>query len=128
MSAFGLTGYLLVRFTPVAGLMSGLLAAVGATVAVATAVLLVKRWAVPHALRDNPDERYVLQGQLATVTHGIPFNGVGEIVYQIDEQRFTTRAQSIDGAPIDAGADVVIERVENGIVYVEDWTRVERRL
>jgi uncharacterized membrane protein YphA (DoxX/SURF4 family) len=128
LSAFGLTGYLVLRFTSFSWWAAALVAALCATAAVTTAVLLVKRWAVPHALRDNPDERYVLQGQLATVIHAIPFKGEGEIAYQIDERRFTTPAQSIDGSPIDAGVDVVIERVENGVVYVEDWARVEQRL
>jgi hypothetical protein len=38
------------------------------------------------------------------------------------------RARSWDGAPIDAGADVAIERVEGGVAYVERWAQVEARL
>lgn len=128
MSAFGLTGYLLTRLTALSSWIALIVSALVASMAVTTAILLVKRWAVPHALRDAPDVRFVLQGQLATVTHQIPFNGEGEIAYQIDDRRFTTRAQSIDGSPIDTGTDVVIERVEDGVVYVEDWARVEQRL
>lgn len=127
-SAFGLTGYLLRRFTvlPTWGVV--LLAASGAALAVSSAILLVKRWAVPHALRDIPDERFVLQGQLAVVTEAIPPGGAGEIAYQVDDRRFTTPACSIDGEALGAGTDVVIDRVEDGVVYVEDWARVELRL
>ena len=129
-SAFGLTGYLLARYTSLgnAGVLS--IAFVAAGVAVTSAVLLVKKWAVPHALKDQPDERYALQGQLARVIVAIPFgtNGEGEIEYQIDDKRFTVRAHSIDGTPIAQGTDVVIERVEDGVIYVEEWARVEQRL
>lgn len=128
LSAFGLTGYVVSRATALPWWAVVVVAGLVAGAAVAGAVLLVKRWAVPHALRENLDERFVLQGQLATVTQGIPFNGEGEIAYQIDDRRFTTRAQSVDGAPIARGVDVVIERVDSGVVFVEDWSRVEQRL
>jgi membrane protein implicated in regulation of membrane protease activity len=128
MSAFGLTGYLFTRLTSLSWWIALVVAALVASVAVTTAILLVKRWAVPNALREVPDVRFVLQGQLATVTQQIPFNGEGEVAYQIDDRRFTTRAQTLDGSPVDAGVDVVIERVEAGVVFVEDWARVEQRL
>jgi len=35
---------------------------------------------------------------------------------------------SIDGKPIQAGADVVIDRIENGLAFVERWEVVEGRI
>lgn len=127
-STFGLIGYVLTRY---AGLSLGptiLIAALVAGVAVTSAILLVKKWAVPQAMKDAPDERYILQGQLARVTRTIPVGGTGEVEYIIDEKRFSIPAQSISDAPLDAGTDVVVERVENGIVFVEEWALVEQRL
>jgi membrane protein implicated in regulation of membrane protease activity len=127
-SAFGLTGYLIDRFASLPLWSTLTFAALGSVAAVTTAVLLVRRWAVPHALRDIPDARYILQGQLATVTQEIPLRGEGEVSYQIDDRRFSMRAQSLDGSAIDRDTDVVIERLEDGVVFVEDWARVEQRL
>lgn len=126
--AFGLTGYLLTRFTALGTLTTVAVAASVAAVAVISAVLTIKQWAVPHALRDAPDERFALQGQLATVSAEIPFGAEGEVAYQIDDRRFTTRARSVDDSPLARGTDVVIDRVEEGVVFVEDWARVEQRL
>lgn len=128
LSAFGLTGYLLQRFTTLPGWITWVLALLGAGAAVSTAIVVVRRWAVPHALRDQPDERFALQGQLAQVIESIPLRGTGVIVYRIDASEFRTPAHSVDDSSIEAGTDVVIERVENGVVYVEDWARVEQRL
>ena len=127
-STFGLMGYVLTRY---AGLSLGytiFIAALVAGVAVTSAILLVKKWAVPLAMKDVPDERYILQGQLARVTRTIPLGGTGEVEYIIDGQRFSIPAQSISDAPLDAGTDVVVERVEHGIVFVEEWALVEQRL
>ena len=127
-STFGLVGYVLTRYAELSAWPAIAIAALVAGLAVASAILLVKKWAVPHALKDVPDERYLLQGQLATVTRAIPFGGAGEVEYVIDEKHFTIPAQSINNAPLDAGVDVVVERVEDGVVFVEEWALVEQRL
>ncbi len=127
-SAFGLSGYLLHRYTSLETLPVVVVAMLVAAAAVAGAVMLISKWAVPAAKRDVPDERYLLQGQLARVTRGIPFGGEGEITYEIDGKAFVACAQSLDGAPVQASLDVVIDRVENGVAFVEEWSRVEQRL
>jgi hypothetical protein len=35
---------------------------------------------------------------------------------------------SLDGQPIREGTDVVIERLDGNVAYVEPWSLVERRL
>jgi membrane protein implicated in regulation of membrane protease activity len=127
-SAFGLSGYLLLRYTSLATLLTVVIAIVVAAAAVTGAVMLIAKWAVPAAKRDLPDERYLLQGQLARVTRSIPFDGEGEIRYEIDGTVFVARAQTLDGTPVHGSLDVVIDRVENGIAFVEEWSQVEQRL
>jgi hypothetical protein len=38
------------------------------------------------------------------------------------------RARSLDGTGIPPGTDIAIERLEDGIAYVELWSQVEERL
>ena len=125
---FGVAGYLLTRpgrLAPVAALLAAL--ALGALWA-----LVVTRLAIATARvqpeHDPDDPRYVLQGQVATVTQAIPAAGEGEIVYGELADRRSLRARSIDDQGIDEGVEVCIERVEDGIAFVELWALVEARL
>lgn len=43
-------------------------------------------------------------------------------------QRVVAAAESVDHMPLVVGVDVVIDRLEAGVVYVEPWSRVEQRL
>ena len=128
LAAFGLGGYALSRWTALRG--GALIAAAVAAAAVvgALSAWLLARWAVPSARVDVEDERYLMQGHPATVTTAIGPAGEGEIVYEADGRRWTVRARSWDGAPLAAGTDVAIERVEGGVAYVEGWAEVETRL
>jgi hypothetical protein len=74
------------------------------------------------------DERYLLQGHPARVTAAIAADTPGAIVYEVDGTRHTVQALALDGAPVAVETDVVIERVENGLAYVEPWDSVEERL
>jgi membrane protein implicated in regulation of membrane protease activity len=38
------------------------------------------------------------------------------------------RARSLDDASVDEGTEVVIERIEGDLAYVEPWVQVEERL
>jgi hypothetical protein len=127
-SSFGLIGYVLARYASASVWIAVGVAAAAAALAVAGAILLVKKWAVPQAMKEAPDERYLLQGHLAKVTHAIPYGGVGEVEYIVDDKRFTLPARSITDGAVGQGVDVVLERVEDGIVFVEEWALVEQRL
>jgi hypothetical protein len=37
-------------------------------------------------------------------------------------------ARAIDDHAVRAGTEVVIERIENGVAFVEEWAEVEKRL
>lgn len=128
VTAFGACGYLLSRLTSM-GTAAVVAIAVAAGVAVAAAsASLLAAWVIPGARSEPVDERYLLQGHPARVTRAIAADGDGEIVYEVDGRQFAVAARSWDGAPIDDGADVAIDRVEGGVAYVERWAQVEARL
>jgi hypothetical protein len=125
---FGATGYLLTRYSPL-GTAGRIIIATGAGALLAAgAVVLIARWAIPSARRDVPDERYLWQGMLAHVTAAIDATTPGRITVEVDGTRHAVSAVSVTGEAIDSGSDVVIERIEEGIAFVEPWTVVERRL
>lgn len=125
---FGATGYLLLRFstlsTPVVTVVALLVGGIG----IVLAVLVVAKWAVPSAQREVVDERYVLQGHLARVLRPIQQNAAGEVTFELDGVRHTMRALTVDGSAVDAEHEVVIDRIEDGVAYVEAWTVVEKRI
>ena len=125
---FGAIGYLLSRYTALGVVPRLLIAAVAGAAAALGVLALIHRWAIPSARQDTVDERYLLQGHPARVTAAIGPDLPGSIVYEIDGIRHAVRAMSLDGSAVDVETDVVIERVEDGLAYVESWDRVEQRL
>jgi hypothetical protein len=125
---FGVAGYLLTR----RGTLS---APAGFTVAVVLGVVwatFVTRVAIATARvtpeHDPDDPRYVLQGHVAMVTAAIPADGEGTIAFDDAVQQTMLRARMIDGSAVENGVEVCIERVEDGIAFVELWSLVEARL
>jgi hypothetical protein len=70
----------------------------------------------------------VLTGHIARVTAAISAVAAGAVAYTLEGRRHDVAAVSLDGTPIQAGVDVVIERVENGLAFVERWEVVEGRI
>jgi membrane protein implicated in regulation of membrane protease activity len=129
ITVFGVAGYLLSRSPMRAiGAATALAALIGAAAAVVS-VWLVARWSKVVPEHDVDDPRYILQGHLARVVTSIGERGRdGEITFELEREHRRLRARSIDEEPVDAGTDVVIERIEDGIAYVEPWVQVEQRL
>jgi len=125
---FGIVGYVLVR-QPTIRLASTLWisAASGLVVSVATARAVRRWWAVTPE-HEVDDERYVLQGHLARVTQSISPTRPGQVEFEIDTERRVLSAYGLDGAEVAAGTEVVIERIEDDVAYVEPWAAVEERL
>ena len=127
-TVFGAVGYPLSRYS---GLEIGwqlLIASVSGGVALAGAVVLIARWALPSARRDVPDERYLLQGMLAQVTDPIVDQRAGRIALQMNGMVHAVQAVSLSGESIPPGTEVVIDRIEGETAFVEPWSVVERRL
>jgi membrane protein implicated in regulation of membrane protease activity len=127
-STFGAVGYLLTRPGRMGPAAGTIVALVIGTIAGAFAVRLVRRAAAFVPEHDPDDPRYVLQGHVATVIAPIVPAGEGEIAYVVEGARYTVRARGLDGSTAERGVEVVIERIEDGVAYVEPWVEVEKRL
>lgn len=127
-TVFGIVGYPLTRYStlPTAGVIA---ISVAAAAGAAAGVLgIIAGWAVPSAIRAVKDPRYERQGHFARVTQPIMERAEGEIEYADGTAIHRTRAASVDGRPIEAGAEVVIERIEEGTAYVEPWSKIAKQL
>jgi len=67
------------------------------------------------------DEDYRHEGLVCTVTMPVRENGTGEIHFMQNGVRRSAGARSCNGKPLEKGAEVVIERYENGVAYVHRW-------
>jgi hypothetical protein len=97
--------------------------------------LLVKRSAAIPSSDPEDDPRYRFQGHVARVTEPITGgdSGPGRIVLDFDGKRHELRAVWAVAGEWERGSglrdsEVVIERVEGDVAYVEPWTAVEQRL
>lgn len=125
---FGLVGYPLTQRQIGAPATRAAIAAVLGLGAAIVAARLVRRWWAVVPEHDVDDERYVLQGQLARVTKSIRGDVEGEVTFEFGHERRTVRARDLVGGSISADTEVVIERIENDVAYVEAWQEVEKRL
>ena len=128
LTFFGLTGYLLSRYTVLGPVAQIVLASVAGALGITAVLALIRAWAVPSARREVVDERFVLMGHLARVTSPIAEDAPGEIAYEVEGVEYTAQAVTINGETVPEGSEVVIERVEGGYAYVEAWAHVEKRL
>ncbi|MGQ0712642.1 MAG: hypothetical protein ACT4PJ_02800 [Gemmatimonadaceae bacterium] len=124
----GAVGYPLARYTelgPIAMTSIAIAAGLGGW---GLAVAMIAGWAVPSAARAPEDERYALQGFVGKVTRDIGAGTSGEITYQLEGTWHRAHARSLDGRPIESGTEIAIERIEDGIAWVERWSTIERQL
>ncbi|MGV3708071.1 MAG: hypothetical protein ACO1Q7_04460 [Gemmatimonas sp.] len=126
--AFGLTGYLLTRFSALGILARVIISVLAGGGAMAVQSLLIARWAIPSARAEQVDERYLLQGTIGRISQSVPVNGEGELQYTLDGKTYRLPAREVTGAILEQNAEVVMDRVEGGVAYVESWAQVEQRL
>jgi hypothetical protein len=123
----GIVGYAVQRmgFRPA----STWLAAVGIGLVAAFAVSrVIAMWWTVVPEHDVDDERYVLQGSLGRVVAAIAGDAPGKISLESSGHKEVLPARAIDDQSMAVGTEVVIERIEDGVAYVEDWATVEKRL
>ena len=117
---FGGVGYLLTAHS----YLVGFLALASAVLAGLSAAWLVFRFMVKLMNEESShlkDEDYRHEGLICTVTVPIRENGTGEVVFLQAGVRRSAGARSHDGKALGKGAEVVIEKYENGIAYVRRW-------
>ena len=125
---FGLTAYLVSRHAdwPIAAELAT--AGVAGGLSMTLQSVLIARWAIPSARADQPDARYLLQGTIGRLTREVPEGGEGAMRYELEERAYELPARTIDGAALATDCEVVIDRVEDGVAFVESWAVVEQRL
>jgi hypothetical protein len=128
VTVIGAVGYPLARYSTLGGLAVSAISLAGGLAGWGLAVAMIAGWAVPSAARETEDERYVLQGFVGKVTEPIGNATAGEISYQLEGAWHRARARSLDGKPIERGTEIAIERIEDGIAWVERWSTIERQL
>lgn len=125
---FGAVGYPLASRTilPAWGII--LIAIGGGALAITGMITLLARWALHGLTGPLRPEDHEIQGQLAVVTSDITPARDGEISYEYLGTRELVPARSLGKAVIPSGSDVVIDRIEDGVAFVEEWAVVEQRL
>jgi len=125
---FGVVGYVLSRRQFVGATTAVIISVLLAAVAAVITARLVRQWWAVTPEHEVEDERYLLQGHLARVTKPIAPDVDGEVAFEVDQEHRVLRARNFEEGSLPAGTDVVIERIENEVAYVEAWQEVEKRL
>jgi len=125
---FGAAGYALTKGGVGGMALRVVLAAALGLLAAGVAARLVRRWWMVTPEHDVDDERYILQGHLARVTKPIQLGVEGEVSFEFANDHRVLRARNLDSEALAIGTDVVIERIEGDLAYVESWAEVEKRL
>ena len=125
---FGAVGYPLSTRTVLPLWADFLLALAGGALGVSGMIVLLAKWALRGATTRSgldPDE---IQGQLAIVTREVSPSEPGTIAYESDGGRIECSARTIGSGRLLIGTEVVIDHLENGVAFVEEWSAVEARL
>jgi uncharacterized membrane protein YphA (DoxX/SURF4 family) len=125
---FGAVGYPLASRTTLPAWAIILIATGGGALAITGMITLLARWALRGLSGPLPPEDHEIQGHLAVVTRDITPVREGEISYEHLGRRELVPARSLGATFIPFGSDVVIDRIEDGIAFVEEWAVVEQRL
>jgi membrane protein implicated in regulation of membrane protease activity len=123
----GAAGYPLVSRTRLPSWAILLIAIGSGGLAISGMITLLARWALRNAGPPSAQADEI-QGQLAVVSEEIASGGAGEITYEHLGRQLRIPARSLSERAISAGAEVVIDRIENGTAFVEEWAVVEQRL
>jgi hypothetical protein len=125
---FGAVGYPLASRTRLP-VWAVLLIAIGAGgLAISAMITLLAQWAFRGISAASPVDDEEIQGHLAIVTRDIAVSRPGEISWQYHGRELRSPAQSIGTKALRIGAEVVIDRIEGGMAFVEEWATVEQRL
>ena len=117
---FGGTGYLLTKYSHIVSLFIVLLATFAGLAAGWMVFRFLLKLVGPSDEPLQAEDRRIV-GSLAKVSMTIRENGTGEVIFPLGGGRSCSGARSEDGIAIEKGAEVVIEKYEQGIAYVKRW-------
>ena len=126
--AFGAVGYLVAKYSQLGTISTLIIALLAAAAGWVGMGVLMAKWALRGPLSDPHEDLEELQGTIATVTRAITPDEPGEIAYSFRGAPLVAQARCITGEPVPLGAEVVIDKVENGMADIEPWTTVEQRI
>jgi len=126
-TALGAVGYPLASHSAMPAWGIIVIAIAGGILGTSGLVILLARWALrgERGLANDPEE---IQGQFALVSKEISSAGIGEISYSVSGSNQQVPARALGERSIPVGSEVVIDRIENGVAFVEEWAAVEQRL
>jgi hypothetical protein len=127
-TGFGAVGYPLASRTQLPVWATLLIAIGSGAAAISGMITLLARWALRGASSGSLVDDHQIQGHLAVVTRDIASTVPGEIAYELLGRQVKVPAKTLSDKPLSAGAEVVIDRIENGVAFVEEWAVVERRI
>jgi hypothetical protein len=123
---FGAVGYLCTTRTSLTyPIVLGIALLAAAATIPASAPVLAR---IVRARADVSFDDPGIEGQLAKVARPISNTITGEVTYNRDGNDFRHPALGFSAVLLEPGRDVVIDRIENGVAFVEDWEAVEKRL
>lgn len=117
---FGGMGYLLTRYYGFFLVLGLAIATVSGLGGAALIFVFMVRVLAPRQTQLDPAD-FDLVGTLAHICSSIREKGTGEIIFSQGGTRKTSGARSVDGRPLEKGAEVVITKYEGGIAYVQRW-------
>lgn len=125
---FGAVGYPLATRTILPTWAVLLIAIASGALAISGMITLLAFWALRGASTGSAGDGDEIQGELAIVTRAISASAPGEIAYQRMGKDLKALARALNEKPLPVGAEVVIDRIEDGVAFVEEWATVEQRL
>jgi membrane protein implicated in regulation of membrane protease activity len=125
---FGAVGYPVTSRTNLPSWGILIIAVASGALSVSGMIALLASWALRGLSSSSPVDEHEIQGQLAVVTRDISWATPGEISYELSGQPTRVSAKALTEKVLPAGTEVVIDRIENGVAFVEEWAVVEQRI
>ena len=125
---FGAVAYPLASRTRLPAWAIILIAIGGGALAITGMITLLARWALRGLAAPFSSDAHEIQGTVAVVTADITAARPGEIAYEYLGKKELVPARSLGANVIRSGSEVVIDRIEEGVAFVEEWAVVEQRL
>jgi membrane protein implicated in regulation of membrane protease activity len=124
LTGFGGTGYILLKYNGLSGILI-LLIALGIGLVIAAALFMFLSKVLMRDEHVMKAENYQIEGTLGTVTTAIPLQGTGELKYVLGGTTRSIGVKEQHGHEVSRGTKVVIVGMEKGIAIVTLFEELE---